>query len=113
MTIDPIATLPAFLSTCCRSATYHRGPGSVLGDHICRGCNRACDGIPLSFTRIKAAVLWQNGIVMVFDESGEQIPALQGELTRRLESWIRTCADAETEFRGFPPDQPCVWQPLP
>jgi hypothetical protein len=45
--------------------------------------------------RIKSVILWQNGMVMVFDDDGQQMPELQGpkeEAMRKLRAagWTGT-----------------------
>lgn len=57
---------------------------------------------------VKAAYLWANGMVMVFDAAGQQIADLQGRYTPELEAAIRARSDATTEFHGFIGSR-CEW----
>jgi hypothetical protein len=43
-------------------------------------------------------VRWSNGMVMAFNEYGQQIPELQGVYTEQLASRIRRETTLETEF---------------
>lgn len=58
---------------------------------------------------VVSVYLWQNGVVMVFDFAGEQIFELQGVRSDELEAKIRARATVETQWHGFPPDEPCLW----
>lgn len=60
-------------------------------------------------TLVRTAYLWQNGMTMVFDEHGEQIPALQDQVSPQLVAEIRARADAATEWIGFGEDGRAVW----
>lgn len=46
---------------------------------------------------------------MTFGWDGEQIPELQGAYTAELAAAVRANAGPETEFIGWPPDEPAVW----
>lgn len=57
----------------------------------------------------KEVYRWQNGLIMVFDKEGKQIPYLQGPWTQKLEDLIRQQhSDEDTRFHGFPPDEGCI-----
>lgn len=62
---------------------------------------------------VVAVILWANGVVEVLDFAGEQIIELQGPRSDELEAKIRERATAETQWHGFPPDEPCVWGSSP
>ena len=47
------------------------------------------------------AYLWENGMTMVFDRFGEQIPDLQGPHTPELEQAIRERALPGAKLTGF------------
>lgn len=52
---------------------------------------------------------WQNGMAMVFDEDGEQIPELQGRATPELAEAIRKRSAPATVWVGWGEDGPAVW----
>lgn len=54
--------------------------------------------------------LWENGMVMVFDESGCQIPELQGRFNAELHSKITDVSDDSTCWLGFDEDGPLIWK---
>lgn len=62
-------------------------------------------------SHVAAAYLWQNGLTMVFDHGGEQIPELQGRHTAELEQRIRERSDERTVFFGFAGER-CNWHRL-
>lgn len=49
--------------------------------------------------KLKRVIRWQNGMVMAFDENGQQIPELQGPFEEVKEK-CRAAADADTIFEG-------------
>lgn len=57
---------------------------------------------------IAYSYLFANGMVMTFDEHGEQMPDFQGRHTPELEAKLRAGACAQTVFRGFA-GQPADW----
>lgn len=54
--------------------------------------------------RVKSAYLFRNGMVAAFDDSGQQIPELQGEKADVFRP-LMDRADADTEFFGFDGNQ--------
>lgn len=49
--------------------------------------------------KIKSVYHWQNDMVMVFDEKGQQIPELQGKYTKELWDKIMKLCNKETIIR--------------
>lgn len=47
--------------------------------------------------KIKQAIKWQNGMVMVFDDKGQQVPELQGPYEEVREK-VLAVADKSTKF---------------
>lgn len=58
---------------------------------------------------VKSAYLWANGMVMVFNENGEQIPELQGPFNQERYQAIKNRATASTEWYGFDDKGGCSW----
>lgn len=58
---------------------------------------------------VAAAYLWENGMVMVFDEDGHQVPELQDEVSPELVKRIRQASTADTKWVGFGEDGRAVW----
>lgn len=52
---------------------------------------------------------WENGMLMVFDENGEQLPEFQGRNTTELLNKIEKAADDKTKWIGFGLEGPCYW----
>ena len=61
--------------------------------------------------RIASVYLWQNGLVMVFDQYGEQMPAYQGRYID-VRALILRDAPAGAKFTGGTWREPSTWQPI-
>lgn len=51
--------------------------------------------------KAKYVYKFDNGMLMVFDEHGQQIPSLQGSYSEELMEKIKNNSDEGTEFSGF------------
>lgn len=59
---------------------------------------------------VASVYLWANGMVMVFDEGGEQMAELQGPADAERVRAIQRRSTATTAWHGFGEDGPCVWR---
>lgn len=55
--------------------------------------------------------LWQNGMLMVFDSSGDQISELQGRFDSNLYNKVLENSNEDTLWFGFGQPGPCEWNP--
>jgi hypothetical protein len=60
-------------------------------------------------TVVGSAYLWANGSLMIFDEDGEQIPELQGQVSPEKVRDIQRRSTRRTEWVGFGEDGPPIW----
>jgi hypothetical protein len=60
-------------------------------------------------TEVSTVYLWQNGLTMVFDEDGQQIPELQDKVSPELVRRIQRASTPRTKWVGFGEDGPAVW----
>lgn len=58
---------------------------------------------------VSSAYRWKNGMVMVFDTTGRQVPQLQGEYCVDLHRRIRQHSSHQTKWFGFGEDGPVEW----
>jgi hypothetical protein len=58
--------------------------------------------------KVATAYLWANGMVMAFDDKGQQISELQGP-KEEVFSKLMAAIDKNTKLEGFG-EHPCVWK---
>lgn len=58
---------------------------------------------------VATVYLWANGNVMTFGEDGEQIPELQGPVSKELHDAIRARSTPATLWVGWGEDGPAEW----
>lgn len=59
---------------------------------------------------VSAVYLWENSMVMVFDEAGQQVSELEGVFSDALMRKILLRSNANTGWYGFGPSGPEVYR---
>jgi hypothetical protein len=59
---------------------------------------------------VSSVYLWRNGVLMVFDDAGDQVPELQGPASVEKVREIQRRSSRETKWYGFGEEGPLIWR---